>query len=337
LTLPISRHRVQYQAITPIKLPEYAGSALRGAFGHALKSIACMTAARNRGVCCCVPATSCAYRQLFDPPMQQVQHSNQQDIPAPIAIEPVLGGVVLQAGEHGYFDVVLMGQFAHQQQMIIQLAWQRALHDGIGVTDPQGRRGQAMLLGMSLLNQPAIDIPANPRHAHLQLISPMRLQHYGNWITAEHLTAPILLKAVLRRCQMMVQLYRVQQAEPIESEPQFDATQFDQVGLERRVKWTQWTRYSNRQKREMTLGGLVGRVYLTDIPDEIWPYLYLGQWLHAGKNSIFGLGHYQIVEQAWQPHLIKSNQPTTTSTVQPLPAVSAAMDLTQSTTLRKTA
>ena len=191
MTLPISRHRVQYQAITAIKLPEYAGSALRGAFGHALKSIACMTAARNRGVCCCAPATSCLYRQLFDPPMQHVQYSHQQDIPAPIAIEPVLGGVVLQAGEQGYFDVVLIGQFAHQQQMIIQLAWQRALHDGVGVADPQGRRGQAMLLGMSLLNQPDAVIPPNPQHAHLHLISPMRLQHYGDWITAEHLTAPI--------------------------------------------------------------------------------------------------------------------------------------------------
>lgn len=310
MSLRISRHRITYQATTSIKLPEYAGSALRGAFGHALKSIACMTAASNRGVCCCEPASSCLYRQLFDPPMQQVQHNQQQDVPTPMAIEPVLGGVVLQAGEQGYFDVVLIGQLAHQQQMIIQLAWQRALHDGVGVADPQGRRGQAMLLGMSLLNQPDPVIPPNPRHAHLHLISPMRLQHYGDWITAEHLTAQILLKAVLRRYQMMVQLYAMpqQQAQTIESASELEPTAFDQVGLERRVKWTQWTRYSNRQKREMTLGGLVGRVYLTDIPDEIWPYLYLGQWLHAGKNGIFGLGHYQIVDQPWQPYEVTRQQ-----------------------------
>lgn len=300
MTLPISRHRIRYQAITPIKLPEYAGSALRGAFGHALKSIACMTAPRNRGVCCCEPATTCLYRQLFDPPMQQVQHDQQQDIPAPIAIEPVLGGVVLQEGEQGYFDVVLIGQFAHQQQMIIQLAWQRALHDGIGAADPQGRRGQAMLLSMSLLDQPASNIPPNPRDVHLQLVSPMRLQHYGDWITAEHLTAPILLKAVLRRYQMMAQLYAMPQQsfQSVEASVDFDAIQ-----LERRVKWTQWTRYSSRQKREMNLGGLVGRVYLRDIPDAVWPYVYLGQWLHAGKNSIFGLGQYRIVDQLWQPQV----------------------------------
>ena len=338
MTLPISRHRIQYQAITPIKLPEYAGSALRGAFGHALKSIACMTAARNRGVCCCAPATSCLYRQLFDPPMQHVQYSHQQDIPAPIAIEPVLGGVVLQAGDQGYFDVVLIGQFAHQQQMIIQLAWQRALHDGVGVADPQGRRGQAMLLGMNLLNQPEAVIPPNPQHAHLQLISPMRLQRRGQWITAEQLTAPILLQAVLRRYQMMVQLYAVPQSEPqqirtVESVAEFDSTQLDQVALERRVKWTQWTRYSNRQRREMTLGGLVGRVYLTDIPDEIWPYLYLGQWLHAGKNSIFGLGHYQIVAQAWQPDWARSDVSCQTTSQQPTATLSTA----SSATLRKIA
>ena len=341
VNLPISRYRVQYQAITPIKLPEYAGSALRGAFGHALKSIACMSALRNRGVCCCVPASSCLYRQLFDLPMQHVQHSQQQDVPAPIAIEPVLGGVVLQAGQQGYFDLVLIGQFAHQQQMIIQLAWQRALHDGVGVTDPQGRRGQAMLLGMNILNQPEAVIPPNPRHAHLHLRSPMRLQHYGDWMTAEHLTAPILLKAVLRRYQMMAQLYAVPQAEPqqpqpIESVTEFDPIQLDQVTLERRVKWMQWTRYSNRQRREMTLGGLVGRVYLTDIPDEIWPYLYLGQWLHAGKNSIFGLGHYQIVADAWQPHLVKSTLPAETAPALDTPS-NRINRVSHPTILRKTA
>lgn len=317
MSLRISRHRITYQATTSIKLPEYAGSALRGAFGHALKSIACMTAASNRGVCCCEPASSCLYRQLFDPPMQQVQHNQQQDVPTPMAIEPVLGGMVLQAGEQGYFDVVLIGQLANQQQMIIQLAWQRALHDGIGVADPQGRRGQAMLLGMRLLNQPAADIPANPKHVHLQLISPMRLQHYGDWITAEQLTASILLHAILRRYQMMAQLYAApSQQHSVEpshhllqhDDSQWDAALLQPVGLERRVKWTQWTRYSNRQKREMTLGGLVGRVYLTNIPDEIWPFLYVGQWLHAGKNSVFGLGHYRIVDQPWQPYEVTRQQ-----------------------------
>jgi len=215
--------------------------------------------------------------------------------------------------------------------MIIQLAWQRALHDGIGVADPQGRRGQAMLLGMRLLNQPEVEIPPNPRHAHLQLLSLMRLQYHGDWMTAEQLTAPILLQAVLRRYQILVHLYADAGTAVEPDGMALDASVLEQVGLERRVKWMQWTRYSNRQKREMTLGGLVGRVYLTDIPDAIWPYLYLGQWLHAGKNSMFGLGHYQIVADAWQPNLVRLTATSNTS------AVSASTPVHQSHMMRKMA
>jgi hypothetical protein len=297
LDLPISRYRVHYQVTRPVKLPDYAGSALRGAFGHALKSIACMTATRNRGVCACQPAEQCLYRRLFDLPMQQVHHDQQQDVPPPLLIEPVMGGVILAAGQQGFFDVVLVGQFAHQQMPIIQLAWQRALHDGIGVADEQGVRGQAVFQQMILLNQPDHPIPPNPRHVHLQFLSPMRLQHHENLVTAEHLTPTVFLQAIVRRQRLFAQLYG---GEPVEVA--LDTwSRLSETQLERRVRWMQWSRWSNRQKRQMTLGGLTGRIYLTNVPDELWRYLYLGQWLHAGKNSVFGLGQYRVIDQPWQP------------------------------------
>ena len=43
------------------------------------------------------------------------------------------------------------------------------------------------------------------------------------------------------------------------------------------------------------MGGLLGTV---DLSGEglapFWPFLHLGQWTHAGKGTIMGLGHYQI-------------------------------------------
>ena len=44
-SFPAARYRLEFNTEQPIHLPEYAGSALRGAFGHALRRAACVTGA----------------------------------------------------------------------------------------------------------------------------------------------------------------------------------------------------------------------------------------------------------------------------------------------------
>lgn len=291
----ISRYRVSYQVLQPIKLPQYAGSNLRGAFGHALKNIACLSAAQHRGQCMCQPADSCVYRQLFEPPMRFLETQREQHIPTPLIIEPVIGGCVLQVHEQHYFDLVLVGAFAHSQLPIIQLAWQRALHDGIGTKDEQNKRGSARLLGIQLFDQPQLTIPPNPKTVHIQITAPMRLQQQGEWVTAANLTPKVLIWSMIRRYHLMHEVYGQSQSLDFETlQPAINV-----LGLDRRLRWTEWTRWSNRQKQEMQLSGLTGRVLLSNVSDTLWPYIYLGQWLHAGKNSMFGLGQYHILTELW--------------------------------------
>jgi CRISPR/Cas system endoribonuclease Cas6 (RAMP superfamily) len=45
----------------------------------------------------------------------------------------------------------------------------------------------------------------------------------------------------------------------------------------------------------MQMGGLVGEIVVELAEGSpLWPYLWLGQWLHAGKGTSMGLGHYTI-------------------------------------------
>jgi hypothetical protein len=60
------------------------------------------------------------------------------------------------------------------------------------------------------------------------------------------------------------------------------------------LRWWDWTRYSARQKREMTLGGLLGHWTIEGDLKRWLPLLWIGQWLHAGKNSTFGLGGFEL-------------------------------------------
>jgi hypothetical protein len=44
----------------------------------------------------------------------------------------------------------------------------------------------------------------------------------------------------------------------------------------------------------MQLGGVVGQWTLQGDLHPFMPFIHLGQWLHAGKNASFGLGHYRM-------------------------------------------
>ena len=62
-----------------------------------------------------------------------------------------------------------------------------------------------------------------------------------------------------------------------------------------RLRWYDWSRYSSRQQTTVPMGGLVGTIELAgDGLEPFWPYLWLGQWTHAGKGAVMGLGGYRI-------------------------------------------
>ena len=68
------------------------------------------------------------------------------------------------------------------------------------------------------------------------------------------------------------------------------AIQMEKQGL----YWKDWERYSNRKRSRMKLGGLIGGLKLQGNLALFLPYLRLGEWLHLGKQTTFGLGMYRL-------------------------------------------
>lgn len=70
----------------------------------------------------------------------------------------------------------------------------------------------------------------------------------------------------------------------------------------RRLHWQEWTRYSSRQDTLMELGGLLGVGELAGPGlGLLWPLLWQGQWVHAGKGTTFGLGAYRLLAPGAAP------------------------------------
>ena len=300
--LPITRLHFTVRAEGPLQLPPYAGSMLRGAFGHALLALSPLP--HTDGKPCALHA-SCPYCQLFAaPPLPAHSLQKFSHMPQPYVIEPPTGGAQqLQAGQSFGFGLVLIGKALGLLPTVLQ-AWQRALRTGLGpqhtpctLVDIYDENGTQRLSNkreqLSNLSTTLPPAPALGTQATLHFCTPLRLQVQGKPVRAGQLTARDLLIALARRHQLLCDVHLGAAA------PQYDfktlVEQAQAVALQAQdLHWFDWGRYSQRQKQEMQLGGLLGAVTLHGDLAPFAELLHFGQWLHVGKNASFGLGGYRL-------------------------------------------
>ncbi|MBL8425630.1 MAG: CRISPR system precrRNA processing endoribonuclease RAMP protein Cas6 [Candidatus Accumulibacter phosphatis] len=310
-SFPVARYRFEFQARQPIRLPDYSGSMLRGAFGHALRQLACMT--RQKECAACPLIGSCPYPAIFAPP-PPATHSLQKfsQIPAPYVIEPpAWGSRVLAAGETLTFHHVLIGR-ALQELPLIILAWRRALARGVGAGDGTAdlvRVVHCSATGDEEIHRPQIGTIA----AHAQVISlvgqaddglastatlrfetPLRLQQNGHALPPEKLQARTLLMALARRASLLAEFHS---EGPLVDDFAALSAACASVRDEKSLTWLDWTRFSSRQQQKMSLGGVVGTWRFEGKLAPFAPLLQLGEWLHVGKEAAFGLGRYELAQR----------------------------------------
>lgn len=134
--------------------------------------------------------------------------------------------------------------------------------------------------------------PACPPAVRIELISPARIQRQGTPIRPQALAFADLYASLLRRLSSVARFH-----EGIDWQADFRGLveQARAVRLaEPRLRWQELHRYSARQQRTMRLGGIVGDMVAEGDLTPFWPHLWAGQWLHLGKATMFGLGHYAV-------------------------------------------
>jgi len=305
LQLPVARLRFTFQAETPLFLPEYTGSAFRGSFGTAFKKICC--AARQRAACSgCAFLEDCAYAYIFE-----TVHSGQSalqaaNLPHPFVFEPPLfhGRQTVEPGERLECGMVLVGRALNYLFHFV-LVWHEMGRQGLG-----RQRGKFSLLSVHneqdqeiysaadgiLKNQPWLRQPPDfvadfiPDVLSLTLSTPLRITEMGK--LCQELSFSLLFRNLLRRASLLAEIHTpqkwlldysaiLQQASCIRT-------------LSSQLRWWDWERYSNRQQGRMQLGGLVGEIRLQGNFALFLPLLRLGEYLHIGKNTSFGMGKYLI-------------------------------------------
>lgn len=307
-TFSLARYQFNFKIQQKLHLPDYAGSTLRGVFGHALREISCTTDLPNCKSC--PLQKTCPHALIFDPLPTETKVKGQfSEIPHGYSVEPPLvGGRTYQEGEIVRFHFVLIGKLQQYLPFIV-LAWQKAFQKGVGKLN-----GTGVLLKVHYCEENqnitiydieedmlqdhsehmTITMPTHCSNITLNFLTPLRLNIKKNnqTIKPQDLTSRDLLMTLVRRVHLLTDFYT---QETLTADFTALAELAENINSEKNLHWQEGARYSNRQHKTIPLGGLIGQWQLTGNLTPFIPYLYLGQWLHIGKGVTSGLGQYNLL------------------------------------------
>ncbi|WP_349618207.1 CRISPR system precrRNA processing endoribonuclease RAMP protein Cas6 [Azotobacter salinestris] len=281
-SLSIERWSLRLTLARPLTQVEHAGSMLRGAFGHALKSLACRCGDEQH-------MPGCPYQQIFDPLPPADWPARYRDCPPAFALTPPAADASSRTRLD--FAFTLLGP-SHMQRALVWEAWHQAASHGLGNRQIPAR---LQAIGYDTL-LPRLEAT---RRVRLQLTSPLLLkrkqpgQNTSQPLRPHELGAADLLLALHRRLELTQRLYGVP-VQPLPPLAQWLALA-ERLELRSNLQEHRFTRRSNRQQQHMPLYGLTGTLDLSGpLPPDLLEALSLGQWLHVGGKVSFGMGGYRL-------------------------------------------
>ncbi len=321
--LTLHHLEVSIEAVTPLALDAYCGSALRGAFFRAIWSRFC--ANREAETCYeCPLNAACPVSSLVAPLRDEAPRG--RDVPRPYIITPPHHAKGrYEPGETLTFSFTLIGDASKLYPYVIR-TFQEMERNTLGhpLQELQGRRGRFLVKEIDAVH------PFTGQRAYLFRQDAPRPEKLQFGVTAEDVAArakrlspesltinflsPTRLiheEHVLRQPRLDVLALRMaQRFEQIQQEyggVNTDLTTFGRawyLSIKEQVSYTQleWDEthwvdirsYSSRQRQEMPMGGFVGRASFAGSLTALHELLIWGELLRVGKNIVKGAGMYRI-------------------------------------------
>lgn len=314
--LPLLRLELVFTVDEPVELPAFRGNFWRGVFGPALKWI-------DQGI---VPdlstgniAAGSLYRTFFDsaPPPDAAKMRLYQAIPHPYVLDAPTAAPVtrLKTGDQERIALTLVGRAATAVEAVLG-AFDLAARSGLG-RGREGKRGSARLTqtfavwrdeapnaavsvfeelgGYRPVSAQVPSIPPCPPLVRAILATPLRLVQNGRTVGPRQFQPGMLISTLVRRVSMMSEFFG---DTPLNTDFRALKEMWEGLTHEPQLIFAELRRWSQREKRLLKMDGLLGS-FVLDMRDAeaLFPYLWLGQWLNAGKGAVMGLGAIRI--QSW--------------------------------------
>ena len=267
---------IKYSKITlksDFVLPyKFIGSTVRGAFGVGLKKIVCINPSRTCDGC--FAKDTCLFYDFFE-----------KDNPKYRLRIPLSGEVK--------FDLFLFEEFANKSPYVISAIFEAFKNIGIGkkrekidfkllFNDFMIYDGKGEIEGYKneVLEYNVKDIKNSCK---IVFLTPIRIKENKIFVRDE-LKVETILRSIHHKINKLQNL-------PITKLPFIPEYKIKDFYF----SFTDFRRYSNRQKRGMNFGGIIGYIDFEYIDEKSYYLLKIGELIGVGKQTTFGLGDIQII------------------------------------------
>lgn len=313
----LAMFKFHYVPLETLYLPPYKGAVLRGGFGSMLKRATC--AVPDTPCQECLLQHRCAYCQIFETPVPEDSRyfEGQSYAPHPFVIEPPDETKTVYSPEDRLtFNLVLIGKAIDYLPYFV-FAFTELGRKGLGerVEGKRGRCGLEKVESLKALGKESKAIFLG-KTGHLlgefstitfedilkergliadrivlDFLTPTRIKRGGK--LREEIDFEILMRSLLRRILALSYFH-------CGFEPDQDykglierAKKVELVGND--LDWHDLSRYSRRQETRLFIGGFKGKIVFKGPLEEFLPFILLGEYIHIGKGTAFGLGKYRIL------------------------------------------
>ena len=120
----------------------------------------------------------------------------------------------------------------------------------------------------------------------LHLITPLKLMQEGK--TLRQFSVSTFMRTLMRRVSSLASYYCEDEL-PVDF--RWIASLCEAIVVsENSIRWVEW----GGGKQGGKLGGLAGEAVLTGVPEELIPFMLMGELLNVGKGAAFGLGRFSF-------------------------------------------
>jgi CRISPR-associated endoribonuclease Cas6 len=285
-----------------LRFTDFPGSAWRGALGHTLARLACTSS--SRGCPPCKHPQACAYGYLFEttphPEAKKMRKYNQVPHPFTLRLESIENqSCTLRAHLFGRANAHLplfVAALRQAGQTPEGIAGNRLALESVTQESAPGSGDWLRIdhpSGSLVPLAPDVPVaPPCPAAMEVRFLTPLRVKSDGQTAGNNTLDFGAFFSVLLRRISMLTYFHA---DVALETDFKSLVTAARSVRAATNLQWREQVRYSARQKSPMKMGGVVGslRVEGQDI-SPFWPFLWLGQWSHAGSSASMGNGAYEL-------------------------------------------
>ncbi len=308
--MKLSKYRFTIKPQEKLILPPYKGSTFRGGFGHAFRHAVCV---ERKKVCTdCLLHNKCVYTYIFETSIPGDEGKKQdQEVQRPYIIEPPLDYRQNYGRDDRLdFGLILIGRAVDYIPFFI-FAFEEVGRMGVGKNNGtyllekviSVNNGEDVLIydgkshfrddfhtldSREIMNEGIMD---NPTRVKLNFTTPTRIKYEGKFTV--DLNFEIVMRNLFRRLSGLFDIHGGEKWE-LDWKALIEKTKNIKTNHSILV-WKDWERYSKRQDAKLKMGGFLGEItFEGDLP-EFMPFLRLGEYLHIGKGTVFGLGKYELI------------------------------------------